>query len=952
MRIQRVVARAFGPFDNETLDLAPGLTVVAGPNEAGKSSWHAATRLAITGVRRGRGRATNADAALAERHRPWDIADRWEVEARLDLDDGRTIDIHQDLAGKVACRAVDIGLGRDVSDEILDGTPDASRWLGLDRDSFAATVSVNQADIMAVAEAAEQLQEQMQRAAATRGTDTTAAEAIERLVEFRREAVGADTVAAKGPLRAARVRLAHLTEALAVARARHAEHLEHTRRAEEAEGRLAEAKRSLATASAARARGAATRARRLADRAAELASRHPAAPPALSARDADADAVAAAIVGWQQRPAPVALTGESSDALAAELAALPEPPSGDLRPDPFLQTLLRELERAEEAIAALGDEPPAPTSNDSESAEAIRSLARRLAAPMPSGTEVLERELAAARDAALAAQGYPSVVLGVGIGFGVVGIAVALTLALVPGATLAVFGLLAMGWGWRRAAASRTAQRGVAAAEAALAPYRDAQEGAQAERAAAAAEARERGWPEEPDALEALADRALDRVRDAARAAEWRTRRTSLADRAQAAARTLLAALAEHGVAAETEPHAAWASYEEGCRARDAQAVAAARGDSIRRELAARRSAEETAAAVGRAIEAAHNALVDAAHRVEVAADPDPDRLAEALRAWQRQRSDLLGANQSAIEEWHELSGLLEGRPPDALRNEAERLAREATALASGLDAEAVERDAARSDLEALLAQRREEVAAADRAAHELRGALDVLRGGLPDVTEAEEAVAAASAELERVVALAATVDETLGLLRSAQERVHRDLAPVLAQAVQRWLPIVSGGAYEEVSVDPANLAIGVREAASGAWRQARLLSAGTREQIYLLLRVAMAQHLVTTGETAPLLLDEVTAQADPDRRAGLLRVLHELSRERQIVLFSHDDAVASWAEGALVEPRDRLIRLPSRTVARSAGSPQTRGGGDAARAETVAASVDEPAGEPAAMPA
>ncbi|TMB84838.1 MAG: chromosome segregation protein SMC, partial [Chloroflexi bacterium] len=181
MRVTHVVARAFGPFHGERLELAPGMTVVTGPNESGKSSWHAALRLALTGLRRGRGRATAADAALSAQHRPWDTPDEWEVEAGLVLNDGRAIELRQDLEGKVACSALDVGLGRDVSNEILDGTPDASRWLGLDREAFAATVSVSQAQIMGVTDAAGGLQEQMQRAAATRGTDATAAEAIERL---------------------------------------------------------------------------------------------------------------------------------------------------------------------------------------------------------------------------------------------------------------------------------------------------------------------------------------------------------------------------------------------------------------------------------------------------------------------------------------------------------------------------------------------------------------------------------------------------------------------------------------------------------------------------------------------------------------------------------------------------------------------------------------------------
>ena len=57
MRIERVVAHAFGPLIDATLDLAPGMTVVYGPNEAGKSSWHAALYAGLCGVRRGRGGA-------------------------------------------------------------------------------------------------------------------------------------------------------------------------------------------------------------------------------------------------------------------------------------------------------------------------------------------------------------------------------------------------------------------------------------------------------------------------------------------------------------------------------------------------------------------------------------------------------------------------------------------------------------------------------------------------------------------------------------------------------------------------------------------------------------------------------------------------------------------------------------------------------------------------------
>jgi uncharacterized protein YhaN len=189
-------------------------------------------------------------------------------------------------------------------------------------------------------------------------------------------------------------------------------------------------------------------------------------------------------------------------------------------------------------------------------------------------------------------------------------------------------------------------------------------------------------------------------------------------------------------------------------------------------------------------------------------------------------------------------------------------------------------------------------------------GELRLLATTLPDVAEAEERADAARTELARVQELAAVVDETLALLEAAERRVHRDLAPILTESVQRHLSAITGGAYVEVGMNPRDLSVDVREARTGQWRDARLLSEGTREQIYLLLRVAMAEHLVTTDERAPLVLDEVTAQSDPERKRRILDVLHTLSADRQVILFSHDAEVVEWASTSLKEPRDRLVRL------------------------------------------
>jgi DNA repair exonuclease SbcCD ATPase subunit len=820
MWIERVTARAFGPLLDENLELGEGMTVVTGPNEAGKTSWHAALRLALTGVRRGPGR-TKETASVIERHRPWDSPDRWEVEARLHLSDGRTIDISQDLAGRVACRARDVVLGDDVSSEIInDGTPDASHWLGLDRESFTAVAAVSQAQIMAVADSAAALQDHMQRAAATHGTDATAAEAIERLKAFRKEAVGAVRVGATGLLWASMRDEEAAGVALAEAQGLHAAYLDRDALLEEASNAHDAAERTLAVAEAARALREAAELASRAERAARLAAAHPKPPEALAARDELADEVAAALESWRRRPAPVQLKGQTAAQLREQLASLPAIPAGDRRPDRSVIDAARTLDLAEEALRLHAERSPAAGT----------------------GMEAPPRAAAASPRLDLLAVG----------GLGIVGLVVILLGQPLPGIALIAGAVGLAAW---------VARRGGRSVEERLPADGD------------------------PEAREGRLREAL----------ELGTER-------------LRAALQERGATSDGELRAAVAAYEQGCAEREDLARAAAGADGLRRAIESREAAEEVAARARAAAAAIEAALGDAARRIGESGVGSPEEVVATLAAWQGQRSEAARVREAAIREWQELTGLLGKGTLAELQAEAERHAEIAARLAAVAGA-----DASLSmgpDAQAIVTAARAEVSLTKEAVDALTGELRLLASTLPDVAEREERADAARIELARVQDLAAVIDETLTLLQAAERRVHRDLAPILTASVQRHLPAITGGAYVEVGMNPRDLSVDVKEARTGQWRDARLLSEGTREQIYLLLRVAMAEHLVTTDEMAPLLLDEVTAQADSERKRRVLDVLHDLSADRQVILFSHDEDVVAWAADSLAEPRDRLIRL------------------------------------------
>ena len=321
MRFESVKAYAFGPFKNETLELAPGMNVVYGPNEAGKSSWHAALYAGLCGMRRARGRASKNDAEFAELHKPWDNDTSWDVGTIIKLDDGRRVELRHDLAGGVDSTARDVDLaGRDYSNEIMfEGAPDGARWLGLDRRTFVMTACIRQADILGLLNSPSEIQDELQRAADTTDRDGTAAEALARLRDFRAESVGSMRAPTK-PLRITEQEVRRTEMRLEQAKDAHEEYLNRWMNVDELDQRARDAEKKLGVAHAALAAAAASKAAARLKRAGELQIHFPrGAPTRPSQSDNLVRQVASALTTWNQRPSVPELEGETIPSLEARL---------------------------------------------------------------------------------------------------------------------------------------------------------------------------------------------------------------------------------------------------------------------------------------------------------------------------------------------------------------------------------------------------------------------------------------------------------------------------------------------------------------------------------------------------------------------------------------------------------------------------------------------------------
>ena len=77
-----------------------------------------------------------------------------------------------------------------------------------------------------------------------------------------------------------------------------------------------------------------------------------------------------------------------------------------------------------------------------------------------------------------------------------------------------------------------------------------------------------------------------------------------------------------------------------------------------------------------------------------------------------------------------------------------------------------------------------------------------------------------------------------------------------------------------------------------------------------------LAERLATTGETCPLILDDVLVQSDRARKRSLLETIASISRRRQVILLTQEEEVLRWAQENVVAP-DRVLELASPVIAR-----------------------------------
>ncbi|MGG5811619.1 ATP-binding protein, partial [Falsiroseomonas sp. CW058] len=261
-------------------------------------------------------------------------------------------------------------------------------------------------------------------------------------------------------------------------------------------------------------------------------------------------------------------------------------------------------------------------------------------------------------------------------------------------------------------------------------------------------------------------------------------------------------------------------------------------------------------------------------------------------------RRDVLAAQVG--QEEAELAAAGDGLAEDALRDEAAGFDPDhVEARLDGIEARRHELGDRRTTLGGLRAQQQAALAALE-GGRDAAGIAQDSRQHLADAQEAAEGYA--RLHLAR------------RLLGAAIERLRQERQDPMLRAAAGHFRLLTGGRYPQLSSDEDDdgrpLLSAVREDGTACLMDA--LSEGTRDQLFLALRIAAVEAHAGAAEPLPFIADDLLATFDDARATAALRLLVRLGAAVQPVLFTHHAHVADLAAG--IEGAE-VLTLPALSV-------------------------------------
>ena len=198
-----------------------------------------------------------------------------------------------------------------------------------------------------------------------------------------------------------------------------------------------------------------------------------------------------------------------------------------------------------------------------------------------------------------------------------------------------------------------------------------------------------------------------------------------------------------------------------------------------------------------------------------------------------------------------------------------------------------------REETEQLLTRVRTRLAQCRSACDRLQGEMKSA-GTLSALEQEEKELLEEHAQLQKEYdAVAMAMDA----LSAANTTLQNRFSPALGQKAAEIFAQLTGGRYEKVFLN-RQMEASAQETGGIAPYEGSLLSVGTADQLYLAVRLAIAETVLPAEDPAPIVLDDALVNFDDARMAQTLTYLADLAKTRQILLFTCQKRESALMEG------------------------------------------------------
>lgn len=164
----------------------------------------------------------------------------------------------------------------------------------------------------------------------------------------------------------------------------------------------------------------------------------------------------------------------------------------------------------------------------------------------------------------------------------------------------------------------------------------------------------------------------------------------------------------------------------------------------------------------------------------------------------------------------------------------------------------------------------------------EIKGRVDTMGDPLvlgSELNNMESLYAALQSEYD---AIALAVDT----LRAADADIQGRFSPELGKLAAHYMSVVTDGRYEGVLIN-RDFSAKTKLSGDTVPRETEYLSAGTLDLMYLAVRLAVCTLALPENSACPLILDDALVNFDAERTQQAMKLLREISKQRQVILFT-----------------------------------------------------------------